>query len=173
MVTPEQRQEVAALVLSTLRSLGGEDLIPLLTIQWRPFAVRMGDALYDATKGAIVCNIRFSSALWERADDAARLDTVVHEVCHILVMYEAHVAGRKDPPAHGRAWQEMMRRAGATPQRCHHVDPTGLPGRKRRVTVFCACPKNEVSSILANRIARGINYVCVKCNQRLSLSPPK
>jgi predicted SprT family Zn-dependent metalloprotease len=181
-ITPEMRQTAAAQALDTLRSLGREDLIPLLWIDWKSrFTSRMGDALYaretDRVRrsserfriNGVICRARFSVPLWLRASEAERKQTVIHEICHLVAHHEAHLAGRKVSSAHGYEWKAVMRRAGVQPKRCHNVNNNGL-SKKKTILTKCRCGEHYVTPLVAGRIMLKIStYSCGKCHAKLTV----
>jgi SprT protein len=99
------------------------------------FSARMGDALWDGCVG----RIRLSAPLFHKASIDERIETVVHETCHVIAYYKF---GRCQP--HGRHWKEMMERCGyQNPRRCHSVDLIGIVARRTQrsgnVLSFCGC----------------------------------
>lgn len=184
-ITPQMRQTAAAQALSTLRTLGREDLIELLWIDWKSrFTSRMGDALYASADQRVrrsserfrvngtVCRVRFSVPLWPRATDEERKQTVIHEICHLVAAHEAHLAGRKVSSSHGREWKAVMRRAGVTPKRCHNVSTKGL-GRKT-IPAKCACGEHYVTPLVAGRIiVLQRTYTCGRCHSQVLVNSEK
>lgn len=184
-ITPTMRQAAAAIALSTLRTLGREDLIPYLWIDWKEaFTSRMGDALYAANGQRVrqsserfridgtIARIRFSIALWPRATEEQREQTVIHEVCHIVAHHEAHLAGRKVSSAHGYEWKAVMRRAGVRPKRCHSVSTKGLG--KKTIPAHCACGEHYVTPLVGGRIiVLQRTYTCGRCRGQLLVDSAK
>lgn len=178
-LTTEMRQTAAQQTIDALRSLGRDDLIAHITIDWKKgFTSRMGDALYArgpvrrSTEryriAGVVCRVRFSIPLWHRATEGQRRQTVIHEVCHLVAAHEAYLRGTKVSSSHGPEWKRVMLRAGVTPKRCHNVDNSGL-SKSRKITVTCRCGNHEVTPMVAGRILSGGTYSCGKCRGKLTV----
>jgi len=180
MITHADRVVAAGWALDALQRLGHASLAEELRIEWRPFASRMGDALY-VPRGVLVrhrgsfrfaeqrtVRVRLSSALWPRATRRDRYETVVHEVAHLVTAHEARQACAPAPSAHGAEWRAVMLRAGVTPERC--CDNVSNEGLVRRVEVSCACPtRSKVTPYVAGRIAAGAAYSCRRCGSHVSV----
>ena len=178
-ITHEDRVKAAEVVLWTLRTLGHEDLIDVIRVEWNSkFTARLGDALYQrsfSARGASVtqplkpqkARVRFSIPLWPRASEQERRETVIHEICHIVCSHEAALAGRGKPQAHGWEWKALMRKCGVKPERCHNVDRTGLKKTRKVIDASCGCGKHDVTPYVAGRIAAGCRYTCRKCRQAI------
>ena len=124
------------------------------------FTARMGDAHLDRRL------IRLSAPLWPRADEAQRRATVLHELCH-LVAHARH--GRRIRP-HGAEWCALMQALGVDPERCHHVDRTGLRRARSRQVARCACRTHALGAVRADRLRRGTAiYRCRHCAAPLRL----
>jgi len=188
---PATRQATAALALDTLRRLGHEDILPYLVIDWSPrFTARMGDAYYgpitrrreqytryahpNAMGDPYIALARFSIPLWPRASEEERRETVVHEIAHLVVLFETYAQGNYDADPHGREWREVMRRAGYPhPSRCHSVDRTGLRRPQRRAVVHCGCGRRLTSPRVFWSVYRGGRLYCHKCGQMIKLYPDR
>jgi len=189
IATHEMRVQAANDAIATLRALGREDLIDHLTIEWSTrFTSRLGDACYFNTASlpawrqvpkkikknvidGICAHVRFSAPIWPRASVEERYNTVVHEIAHIVASHEADLAGRRKPQAHGSEWKRVMLRAGVRPERCHHVDPKGLKGKKSRKTevAHCDCKDHAITPAMAKKIGNGSLYYCRSCKGYLVL----
>jgi len=181
-ITPQIRQNAAAIAIETLRVLGREDLLPMLWIDWRTrFTSRMGDAMYTKSHrvqrnleqfrndNGFICCVRFSVPLWLRASEEERRETVIHEICHLVTSHEARLAGVTVEKSHGPEWKAVMRRAGVTPKRCHNVNNNGLSKRKT-IQTTCNCEHgHSVTPLVAGRILNGVKYTCGACKARLVL----
>jgi len=112
--------------------------------------------------------IKLSRVLFGRNTTEGRLNTIIHEVCHILTHIENPRAS-----AHGWEWKMMMRRAGiANPQRCHTIDRTGLKRKMNldRYEYDCDCGSKAAftSRKMKNMIKAGIHrFRCAKCKRTL------
>lgn len=179
MITTEMHQEVLTKVKETLTILGHEDLIPIILVQWKKsFTRRMGDALYASKEErvrktaekfrsptGVIVRVRFSIPLFSRATVAQRNQTVVHEVCHIVSLHEAHLAG-KTISVHGKEWKTLMLMVGANPKRCHEVDTLGLG--KKVIQGKCSCKTHSLTPLQAGKILyQNSAFRCRKCKNQI------
>jgi len=182
-VTPEEKQRVAALCLDTFRKLDVPELIPELTITWsNKMTSALGYGGYTPTmakhgKAPSAATVQFSIPLWLRATEEERDETVVHEICHVVVAYKngglQPRSGRRRRP-HGAEWKAMMRKAGVEPRRCHNVDNSDLKQKRKkqeRVKAWCDCQVHMITKQRAGRMRNGKGYICKKCKGKLSLVP--
>ena len=160
------KHNVRAWVNDALEQLGYSDL--QILIGWNSrFTARMGDARCPGLMGAI----RLSIPLWPRASENERRETVLHEVCHVVVMYESKKSGKR-VPSHGHEWQHKMRTLGIEPKRCHQVNRDGLKRTRRTVQMYCACDTQPQTPRVAKRIRTGLyKYSCRKCKALLRFEP--
>lgn len=102
---------------------------------------------------------------------AEYLDTVLHEVAHIVTSYRSATQaqsrrdGRWSP--HGAEWKAAMRVLGLRPDRCASVSQEVLamvpPARKTvRVKVSCSCSSYQVTPQKATSVTRP-GVICKKC----------
>jgi SprT protein len=176
-----QRVAVARWAIEALRLLEREDLLEVLRIEWNSrFTRRLGEAQYSylqkrpdvfnmSGKSEPTAAVRLSVPLWERASEADRHETVVHEVCHLVDCHEAFLANRPNGKPHGVMWQRLMRRCGVEPRTYHNVDRTGLKRRQRRYPATCGCREVLLSGVRVSRMRRGAEYRCTKCGKKIEL----
>ena len=113
--------------------------------------------------------IRLSTVLWPRASEEERRETVVHEMCHIVVGYKHGYAAS----AHGFEWKEAMRNCGVEPRRLHSVDRTGLI-RRRRLFILRDCPNEDIERKCRcttrefNLLRKGTQMWCKLCGLHLN-----
>ncbi len=122
-----------------------------------------GTALWDCDGNHVIrINLAMAKANWK----SFLPRTPGHEVCHI---YSCECWGQKDGRGHGIGWKQTMRDAGLDPVRCHSYDTSSLGIRQKRgaYSYRCACKEHIVSTIIHNRIQKGISYSCNKCKQVL------
>lgn len=117
--------------------------------------------------------IELSPVLFERSSTAEKIETVVHEACH-LITHARYWPIRTD--AHGAEWRESMHLAGyPNAARCHKIDRTGIARKLPRIQAYCLCPNGiQISTNLATRMRRaamrGGFYTCRKCIAKISLT---
>lgn len=164
-------EEIKAAAVETLTRLGFADLAPRLRVRWEPRYTRtVASARYRRTSH---CRIRVSVHLWLRAADDQKANTVVHEVCHLVVDHLTTVAGRPPEPAHGKAWRRLMVIAGAPPERCTVINDYGIargPGTRKPLEGRCACRSHWCSRRTAKRINTGeLTWSCRACGGEITL----
>ena len=144
-----------------------DELSQVILVEWnRRFTRRLGDAAYNSV--TFRARIRLSSPLWQRASEVDRRETVIHEVCHIIVGYRFGFAAAP----HGFEWKEAMENCGVEPLRLHTIDRTGLARRQRRF-ILLGCPHEGVerkcrcSAREYNRLRRGVEMWCKVCGLHL------
>lgn len=109
--------------------------------------------------------IRYNPTLLARNPEDFLAQTLPHEVAH-LVAYR--LFGRRIRP-HGPQWRAVMGFFGASPERCHRYDVSGLPARRLRHYEYrCGCRVHRLSSIRHNRIGAGRVYLCRQCGEELT-----
>lgn len=114
-------------------------------------------------------NIQFNDWLVKHNLQAFLDETVAHELAHII----HHKLFPGDRAWHGKRWQEIMRRLGYEPQRCHDLDLTGMPGlrRQRRWVYKCDCRTHELTTVRHNKVRRiGRSYTCKLCGTILTFT---
>lgn len=149
---------------------GAEELAGRIRVAWnRRFLARMGDARWDYRVG--LGFVRLSAPLWPKASHDQQVETIIHEVCHVIADYK--FGGRQ---RHGPRWQEMMRLCGyQSPRRCHAVDLPAIRARRlgRRLSAACGCPGGIlITAVVARRVCAGAAYSCRACGQRLRVHQP-
>lgn len=167
MVTIEMKKKARQDAKEALEKLGYPELFEHLRIEWNSrFSARMGDARYRSMRD---CRIRLSEPLWPRASEEKRRNTVIHEICHIVVAHEySFVALSKlRPKPHGPEWQAKMRACGEDPKRCHSVPTAGAKNSRRHHVYHCNCEGEQRIHRVGNKvnanIQRGQYYSCRRC----------
>lgn len=165
-ITVHMKHNARAWADDALERLGYPDLQVL--IEWHPrFTARLGDATLKHGVGFV----RLSVPLWPRASANERRETVLHEICHVVVRYESKKSGKR-VRSHGHAWQHKMRTLGIEPKRCHKVNRDGLKRTRRTVQMYCACAICPQTPRVAKRIRTGLyKYSCRKCKALLRFEP--
>jgi predicted SprT family Zn-dependent metalloprotease len=114
-----------------------------------------------------------SIALWSRASEQDRRETVIHETCHVIVGYKHGFLASH----HGAEWKQAMKNCGVEPVRTHNVDRTGLARQQRRF-ILLDCPAEGVESKCRctardyNRLRRGKELWRKKCGLHLTQGSP-
>lgn len=110
--------------------------------------------------------IRINRRLLEQNIDDFLLNTVPHEVSH-LIAYSLH--GRRIAP-HGREWAELMRDVfGLEARRCH--DYAVPPSGKAVYHYRCGCDTGHSLGVRRHNSAlHGRRYFCRRCRQTLRFS---
>ena len=86
------------------------ELAQAIVIEWnRRFTRRLGDAVFNPI--TFQSRIRLSIPLWPRASPQDRMETVVHEACHLIAW---HKFGLFVAP-HGAEWRQAMKNCGVQP----------------------------------------------------------
>jgi SprT protein len=128
------------------------------------FTRRLGDASYR--KDFDLGTIRLSRKLWDRATDEERLNTIVHEFCHIAkaILYPCTKG------FHNSYWKYLHRKCGYQPNTTHKIDRTGLEKKQERILGFCGCSSHPLTKNKVTRMRKGQMYRCVRCRNIVGLS---
>ena len=120
--------EITEIIHDCFRKLGCETLVGTISVSFNGrFTSRMGDAHYSNKA------IRLSKPLWPIASPEERLQTIIHEACHIVA---DHLYNRRFIQAHGREWKRLMIRMGCDPKRCHNVPTESIKKGTKRDSKF-------------------------------------
>jgi len=159
-VTFEQRQTAERIVRETAEKFGYPYEIK---IEWRAFTSKLGDAHSGYHR------IRFSTKFWPHMPEAKRINTAVHEACHLVADWKFGYAAKP----HGREWKSLMRQCGedssATWNLNQSAQEAGL-GRKRHAknyVTICGCGEHPITQNRWTRMQRGTRYRCRTCKQSL------
>jgi len=161
------RNDAIELVALTCATLDVPDLAKKISVSFNArFTARMGDATYNAKTGT--GRVRLSAPLWPKANRDEQIETVIHEACHVVVIFKH---GRVS--AHGAEWIAMMTKCGyPNPGRCHTVDKENIAARRRqnRFKIQCGCAEGgSVGPVWARRIRQGVKAKCTKCGHFVAL----
>lgn len=111
-----------------------QDWTPSIRLEFSNRMTRaMGYAKYRSppySRTSPTYQITLSAPLFMRADTQERENTIIHEYCHLL---DKFLYGSMDQ--HGPNWQNLMKKLGFEPTRCHNVNIEGL-----RTEYFRNCP---------------------------------
>lgn len=113
--------------------------------------------------------IKLSSRVFGLSSHAQNVNTVYHEVCHVIAAYVAlNQDSYNEYSPHGPLWQYCMRKCGQIPTRLH---PLMIESKKRqRYLAKCECVKPiVVGPTQYKRILSGRKYRCKKCLKVLSV----
>jgi SprT protein len=96
--------------------------------------------------------------------------TIPHEWAHVIQRVKfghKDSYGRRVKP-HGSEWQQIMRRLGLKPTRCHSYETTAAR-RQRSVEYLCQdCEKvYQFTTRRHNKVLSGHSYLCGKCRGKL------
>jgi SprT protein len=139
------------------------ELAQTIVIEWnRRFTRRLGDAVFNPI--TFQSKIRLSIPLWPRASIQDRMETVVHEACHLIVWHKFGLF----IAAHGPEWKQAMEKCGVEPERTHDVDRTGLAcHQKRFILLDCPNQNTEMKCRMGvrefNLVQRGVVMECKVC----------
>ena len=134
----------------------------MIRVRWnKRFVRRIADAGYISNPPRGI--IRLSPLIWERASEAERRETIIHEACHIVAF---HLHGTEIKP-HGIEWRQAMVNCGVEPIRCHDIPLIGI----NRFHVQ-DCPKAEADRCYVSRnklagLKRGQLLHCTICGMRV------
>jgi predicted SprT family Zn-dependent metalloprotease len=147
---------------------GVPELAGKIRVVWNGrFSARMGDARWDPARGTGL--IRLSRPLWPKASEEERMETVIHEACHVIADYK--FGGRQ---RHGPRWRQMMALCGyRNARRCHAVNRDEILARRQqnRLRAACGCAEGvTVGPLQARRIRAGVVYRCRRCAQQVVLA---
>lgn len=119
-----------------------------------------------ATAHVMQNTIRFNRALLEQNTEDFLINTVPHEISH-LIAYRLH--GHRIAP-HGAEWATIMRQVfGLKPQRCHQY--AVRPRSKIAYYYRCACAEGHALGARRHHNAlRGRRYYCRRCRHFLQYS---
>jgi predicted SprT family Zn-dependent metalloprotease len=160
--------EMRELVVIACVKCGVPDLAAKIAMRWnRRFIARMGDARWFAGKDRGV--IRLSAPLWPKASLEEKVETIIHETCHIIADF------RFGPfQGHGPNWRALMRQCGyVNATRCHSVNREEIVERRQAREVYrvaCGCADGAMlGRVQFQRLRKGTTYVCRRCRQSVRL----
>lgn len=164
MTKTEAQNQILARVqvyLAKAKELYGVTLNP--TVCFKLKGTTMGKAFTTGNKLQFNLTALEVEGGWDHLID----HTVGHEVAH-LVQYShpSFPKDRRSNPPHGRYWQKVMWDFGIRPERCHSFK---MPSARTtvKITFRCRCREHEVSTTIANRIAKGRTYSCKACKSQI------
>lgn len=161
--TEEQRSQARDLTARLLDRAAADHRIPLPEVVVR-FDLRGTLAGQARMLGPRRFLIRYNPELLARHNQGFLERTVPHEVAHVITY--CRFGGKVRP--HGAEWRELMGFFGASPERCHDFDTSGLSRRTlQRFRYHCACSEHELTSIRHRRYQAGTTYRCRTCGEAL------
>lgn len=159
-------------VRETLDALHMTDLYYSINISFSNRMTRAAgcaECIMQPSGEATDLRIKFSNKLFDRMTMEEKVNTIIHETCHIVCYFLDGDNGK----GHKKNWKDAMKKAGVSnPNRCHNVNRDGLRRKQKRYRAACDCRDNiELSGIRRKRILNhGYVYRCVKCNGKIRLS---
>jgi len=113
------------------------------------------------------CSIRVNTDLLERYGQEYIVDTVPHEVGHLIAndLFDNRIK------PHGKEWKLVMRIIGYSDNRCHSFEVK--PARVvKKHPYLCNCRIHEIGARAHNNIRKGWRvYSCKLCKQALVYAP--
>ena len=163
--------QITDLIQIVCQTAGMPEMAQKISVEWSSRMTRCAGKAYLQRK-----LIRLSNPIWALAGDEANEDTIVHETCHILVYWEwaNRTRGRlwsadSPPRPHGPEWQQLMRKCGYEPKRCHNIDTSALRPKRKRYRFDCGCKEGHlVSRQLVAKIGAGKQCVCRLCRKQIT-----
>lgn len=160
----------------TFKALGVPELCDNTVIK---FNSRLSSTAGKATwrKCGDINMIELSSKIWGHVNitDTFRIETAVHEACHIADDFIQIVRHKLwHPKSHGGTWKNLMHLSGYSNARaCHQLDTYAMGLSKRRAKqpkyrFECGCPDGLIlGQTRTRRIFAGhTHYTCRRCNQK-------
>jgi predicted SprT family Zn-dependent metalloprotease len=130
------------------------------------FTRRLGDANYFHHLG--YGRIRLSNKLWPTMHENEQIDTVLHELAHVIDIYvNGHI---KDNGGHGFTWKCIAQKIGARPERYARKNAANFAKFKRKTTRYlipCHCQTYKITAHRYNKMVKGTRYRCKKCGYLL------
>jgi predicted SprT family Zn-dependent metalloprotease len=120
----DETEHARGVIQLTFDQLGYSHLDKITRLEWNNrFVNRAGDATVTATKTKdLIGKIRLGIKYFAIADENNKLETLVHEACHIVDQYKWHIeGGNRKFDGHGQIWKDLMRQVGypdASPFHC-------------------------------------------------------
>ncbi len=174
----------------TLELCGRPELFKILDFSYCPTMTRkLGSALLTNKyaredgqwKTLKVGEIKLSKPWYGVIQENDKINTVIHEVCHIVADYDIAELSKKNycefvtlnfdnerNEGHGKYWKELMQKCGLPPNSCAKIDEK----IDNKVTAYCLCNEWKISKQRAGRIRNSTSaYYCKKCKANLSLKP--
>jgi SprT protein len=100
--------------------------------------------------------------LAENRDDFL-LQTIPHEVSHLVVNWQVRNQ-RQRPRPHGPEWQRVMQECfGLAPTRCHNYKTSPARVVLRPFVYRCNCREHHLTGLMHNRIACSYQALCKDC----------
>lgn len=166
----ERNELIEHTVQETLAKIECQNLKGI-TYEWNRQKMNLGFALgYN--------KLSFSKIWWEYLTDKQRKEVIVHEVCHLGDTY-LNIMDKSwnSMLNHDRRWQELMIRAGASPDKKWNQEmPEKLKDIINPYKVECGCgvtriPRKQYMRVFGTPAF--YTYRCVICNQSLKALPIK
>jgi predicted SprT family Zn-dependent metalloprotease len=162
-------EEVRKLIKYTANKCGYTALIETEHRWSHKLRTTMGMAHSRYINGKFTQWIELSVEVFENASRSEQIETVVHEMCHIVDRYQRNVLFIRFPDkggSHNPHWKDLMRQCGLQPRRCHNVKVR----KNKRYECACSCRTHAVSGQKISKMARGAVYNCTHCSQPVKLT---
>ena len=109
--------------------------------------------------------IKFNPILYLQNKEIFVKQVVAHEIAH-LITYQ--LFGKVKP--HGKEWQNIMVQVfKLSPTTTHQLDIKDVQGKL--FTYRCSCREHQLTIRRHNKVKKGAQYLCRKCNKVLVLVP--
>lgn len=174
--------EVEKWAMYALDYCGRTDLFPILDFNYRHNMTRnLGTTTYSPNYGRPYGRISLSKEWFNILPEQDQIDTVIHEVCHIVTevsiaklrvvdvgvyAYTQALRDNRINKGHGKIWKQQMEKCGLPPLSCYVGD------RKLDISVpgYCDCKQWKLTKQRAGRIRNGTSsYFCRACNGTITL----
>jgi SprT protein len=147
-----------------------DGLAPDFKISFNLKGNRAGTAQYSKSGNH---ELRFNRRILMENGEKFLEDTVPHELAHLITyaLYgvDRDYKGHRRIKPHGTEWQNVMRKLGYKPTRCHNFDVE--PARKvaKKYRYSCGCKEYHLTAIRHNKILGGkSSYSCTRCGRKLA-----
>lgn len=181
----KEMEEARAIMESTFEQLGVPNLSNMTQIEFnRKFITTAGDAaLRKSYHPVYKGKIRLSTRYFATASEKNKLETVVHEACHIANKYLYYVdsdwrqfhydyKAEKQTKGHGPGWISLMQRMKVPANRYHCENVTQF-----KTYYLYVCPtcnfEWKLTSNMGSRILNGTRGAMCKCKDSFKVSRMK
>lgn len=167
----EEMEKAKVLSQLTFEQLGYPELFNKTSIEFNNRYVNIaGTAKFKSFSG--VGEIKLSSKFFAISSEEEKVETIIHEVCHIADRYISHVdrdwflkysISNKKTKGHGNGWIELMSKVGyKNARRCHSVNTDLL---KSYYKYNCSCGKTFVVTAQMGGRIKNMNAfrICSTC----------
>jgi SprT protein len=108
--------------------------------------------------------LRINLQLLSENRDDFLLQTIPHEVAHLVVNWQVRKQ-RQRPRPHGPEWQTVMQDCfGLAPTRCHSYQTSPARVVSRPFVYLCTCREHHLTGLMHKRITHSYQAHCKACN---------